>query len=107
MKRMAPMDNNQYILFQALGVPQTASIAAVTGTQKNFTLDDLQAGMELIKSLPPIPRSVTFNNLGLVKFMQAAKIDDPPLCNGYLNLTFEGVNCFLVPSQIEEYKINY
>lgn len=49
MKRMTPMNNN--ILFQALGVPQTASIAAVTGTQKNFTLDDLQAGMELVACL--------------------------------------------------------
>ncbi|WP_292992511.1 hypothetical protein [Nitrosomonas sp.] len=83
-----------------------ASIAT-TGTQKNFTLADLQAGIELAKSLPPIPKCITFNNLGLSKFLEAAKIDNPPICYGFLNLTFEGVNCFLVPGQIEEYKINY
>ena len=83
-----------------------ASIAT-TGTQKNFTLADLQAGMELLEQLPPRPKNITFNELGLRKFLEAAKIDNPPICYGFLNLTFEGVNCLLVPGQIEEYKINY
>ena len=101
------MNNN--ILFQALGVPPntTASATVTTGTQKNFTLADLQAGMELIKSLPPIPKNITFNELGLRKFLESAEIDNLPICHGFLNLTFEGVNCFLVHGQIEEYKINY
>ena len=88
-------------LFQTMGVPQVAT-AVTTGTQKNFTLADVQAAKELLESLPPRPKSITFNELGLSKFLRAGKIDDPPLCYGFLNLTFEGVNCFLVRGQIEE-----
>ncbi|MDC8446072.1 MAG: hypothetical protein LV471_09140 [Nitrosomonas sp.] len=82
---------------------------ATTGSVNNYTLTDVLAAKEILRSFP-MPRrvkSITFNNSGLIKFMQAAKIDDPPLCNGFLNLTFNGVNCFLVPGQIEEFKINY
>ena len=77
-----------------------------TGTQKNFTLADVQAGMELAKSLPHIPMSITFNNLGLIKFRHATKPYDWQLDKDS-GFTWEGVNCFLVPEQIEEYKINY
>ena len=93
-------------LFQAVGVPQEASATVATGTQKNFTLADLQAAKELLKSLPPRPKNITFNNHGLFKFIRAAKIGEI-LWDGDFSFTWEGVRCFLIREQIEEYKINY
>lgn len=64
-------------LLNQLNVPQTASTTATTGMQNNFTLADLLAAKEILKSFP-MPKhikSITFNNFGLIKFRHAAKID--------------------------------
>ena len=91
---------------ESCGMNIYPATTATTGTQKNFTLADLQSAKELIEALPPVPKSITFNDLGLIKFRHAAKIDAQML-NDDSGFTWEGVRCFLVPDQFEEYKINY
>lgn len=78
------------------------SATVAVGIQQNLTIDDIVKSVELLKSIPPTPKNITFNSVGWVKFTKDVKLD-----KGSLNFYFDGLPCYLVQEQIDECKVNY